>query len=67
MDIIPVLDILNNKVVKAIEGDRAKYKSIDSRLYNSTEPIEIIKQLSKRYVPHILYLSLIHISEPTRQ
>ena len=57
MDIIPVLDILNNKVVKAIEGDRAKYKSIDSRLYNSTEPIEIIKQLSKRYVPHILYIA----------
>ena len=57
MDIIPVLDILNNKVVKAIKGDRAKYKSIDSRLYNSTEPIEIIKQLSKRYVPHILYIA----------
>lgn len=57
MDIIPVLDILNNKVVKAIKGDRAKYKSIDSRLYNSTEPIEIINQLSKRYIPHILYIA----------
>ena len=53
MDIIPVLDILNNKVVKAVKGDRANYESIDSKLYNSIEPIEIINQLSKRCVPQI--------------
>ena len=57
MDIIPVLDILNNKVVKAIKGDRANYESIDSKLYNSIEPIEIINQLSKRYAPHTIYIA----------
>ena len=57
MDIIPVLDILDNKVVKAIKGDRANYKPISSKLYNSIEPIEIINQLSKRYSPHILYIA----------
>ena len=57
MDIIPVLDIINNKVVKAIKGDRSKYASIDSKLYNSIEPIEIINQLSKRYSPHIIYIA----------
>ena len=57
MDIIPVLDILDNKVVKAIKGDRANYKPVSSKLYNSTEPVEIIKQLSKRYSPHIIYIA----------
>ena len=57
MDIIPVLDILNNNVVKAIKGDRAKYEPINYKLYNSTEPIEIIRQLSKRYSPNIIYIA----------
>jgi len=57
MDIIPVLDILDNKVVKAIKGDRANYEPVSLKLYNSIEPVEIIKQLSKRYSPHILYIA----------
>ena len=57
MDIIPVLDILNNKVVKAVKGDRTKYEPINTKLYNSIEPIEIINQLSKRYSPHIIYIA----------
>ena len=57
MDIIPVLDILNNNVVKAIKGDRTKYEPINYKLYNSIEPIEIIYQLSKRYSPNIIYIA----------
>ena len=57
MDIIPVLDILNNNVVKAIKGDRTKYEPINYKLYNSIEPIEIIYQLSKRYSPSIIYIA----------
>jgi len=57
MDVIPVLDILNNKVVKAIKGDRTKYEPINVKLYNSIEPVEIINQLSKRYSPHIIYIA----------
>ena len=35
MDIIPVLDILDYKVVKAINGDRANYEPVSLKLYNS--------------------------------
>ena len=66
MDIIPVIDILNNQVVRAIKGDRDNYQSINHKLYNSTDPRDIIDQIVKRYSPKILYiadldLSLIHI------
>ena len=57
MDIIPVLDIMNNNVVKAIKGDRAKYEPINYKLYNTIKPIEIIYQLSKRYSPNIIYIA----------
>ena len=57
MDIIPVIDILNNQVVKAIKGDRDSYESISYKLYNSTDPRDIIAQIIKRYYPKILYIA----------
>ena len=57
MDIIPVIDILNNQVVRAIRGDRGNYQSISHKLYNSTDPRDIIDQIVKRYSPKILYIA----------
>ena len=57
MDIIPVIDILNNQVVKSIKGDRDNYESISYKLYNSTDPRDIIDQIAKRYSPKILYIA----------
>ena len=57
MDIIPVIDILNNQVVKAIKGDRDNYKSINYALYNSTDPRDIIDQIARKYSPKILYIA----------
>ena len=57
MDIIPVIDILNNQVVKAIKGNRNSYKSINYKLYNSTEPRDIIYQIVNRYKPKIIYIA----------
>jgi len=57
MDIIPVIDILNNQVVRAIKGDRGNYESISYKLYNSTDPRDIIDQIVKRYSPKILYIA----------
>ena len=57
MDIIPVIDILNNQVVRAIKGDRDNYESISYKLYNSTDPRDIIDQIVKRYSPKILYIA----------
>ena len=57
MDIIPVIDILNNQVVRAIKGDRDNYKSINYALYNSTDPRDIIDQIARKYSPKILYIA----------
>ncbi len=47
--IIPVIDILNSKAVHAIRGEREKYKPLQSRLINSSEPKEIIKSLKQKF------------------
>ena len=57
MDIIPVLDIYKQKVVTAVEGNRHSYKPIASKLYDSTDPKEIILTIKKRYKPSIIYIA----------
>ena len=57
MDIIPVLDIYKKKVVTAVEGNRHSYKPIASKLYDSTDPKEIISTIKKRYKPSIIYIA----------
>ena len=57
MDIIPVIDILDNQVVKAIKGDRGNYESISYKLYNSIDPRDIIDQIIRKYSPKILYVA----------
>lgn len=47
--IIPVIDILDSKAVHAIKGERAKYKPLKSKLINSSDPIEIIKDLKQKF------------------
>ncbi len=47
--IIPVIDILDSKAVHAIKGERAKYKPLESKLINSSDPIEIIKLLKQKF------------------
>jgi phosphoribosylformimino-5-aminoimidazole carboxamide ribotide isomerase len=43
LKIIPVIDILNGKVVHAVKGQRHNYKPLESILFKSTEPLEIAK------------------------
>ena len=43
MKIIPVIDILNGKVVHAIKGQRRNYQPLESVLLKSTEPVEVAK------------------------
>ena len=57
MDIIPVIDIFNNKVVTAIQGKRDSYQPIDLKLYNTTDPLEIIDILNQRFKPSIIYIA----------
>ena len=48
-EIIPVIDILNSKVVHAVKGERSKYKRLRSYLFNSSNPKDIIK-ITKEYL-----------------
>lgn len=44
MKIIPVIDILNGKVVHAVKGERQNYQPIESILFESIEPLEVAKR-----------------------
>lgn len=57
MDIIPVIDIFNGKVVTAIQGKRDSYQPVDLKLYNTIDPLEIIDILSQRFKPSIIYIA----------
>ena len=57
MDIIPVIDIFNGKVVTAIQGKRDSYQPVDLKLYNTIDPIEIINILIQRFKPSIIYIA----------
>jgi len=43
LKIIPVIDILNSKVVHAVKGRRLNYQPLESILFKSTEPLEVAK------------------------
>ena len=43
MKVIPVVDILNNRVVHAIRGRRPEYQLIQSIITQSVEPVEVSK------------------------
>ncbi|MFQ6051259.1 MAG: HisA/HisF-related TIM barrel protein [Candidatus Hydrothermarchaeota archaeon] len=45
MKIVPVIDLLNGKVVRAIGGKRDEYKVINSRLCPEGDPLKFIKNL----------------------
>lgn len=48
-EVIPVIDILNSKVVHAIKGERLKYQPLESYLFSNNKPIQIIKILNKKF------------------
>jgi phosphoribosylformimino-5-aminoimidazole carboxamide ribotide isomerase len=43
LKIIPVIDILNGKVVHAVKGQRHNYQPLESILFKSVEPLEAAK------------------------
>tara|TARA_B100001741_G_C16479068_1_gene563906 strand:- start:37 stop:714 length:678 start_codon:yes stop_codon:yes gene_type:complete len=57
MDIIPAIDLKKGKVVKASQGDRSLYKSIDISTRHSSNPITFIKALIITYRPSTIYLA----------
>ncbi|MFX1345358.1 MAG: HisA/HisF-related TIM barrel protein [Promethearchaeota archaeon] len=43
--VIPVLDILNSETVHAVKGERARYEPLKSKLFKSSNPVEILNVL----------------------
>ncbi len=57
MQIIPVVDLKDGHVVRAIKGNRSKYQPIQSPLSSSSEPEEIISGLLKLTNSNIIYIA----------
>ncbi len=56
-DIIPVIDILNSEAVHAKKGERDKYRPLKSKIFNSTNPIKIIKTLKYKFNFNEIYIA----------
>lgn len=57
MHIIPVIDVLNGKVVHAKKGERHHYQAIQSLLTRSIKPLDIVAALLDYYPFQQLYIA----------
>lgn len=57
MRIIPVIDVMGGRVVRAVGGRRAEYKPVRSLLTDSTDPGEVARALVKATGATELYLA----------
>jgi phosphoribosylformimino-5-aminoimidazole carboxamide ribotide isomerase len=57
MEIIPVADLLDSRVVHARRGDRANYRPIRSQLCPDSEPLAVIDGLLELYPFRQLYIA----------
>jgi len=57
MQVIPVLDLLDGHVVRAVRGERTAYRPIESRLCAASEPLAIARALLAASGAHTLYIA----------
>ncbi len=57
MEIIPVIDLLDGRVVHARRGERQHYRPLQSSLCNSNEPLDILQALLELYPFDQLYIA----------
>jgi phosphoribosylformimino-5-aminoimidazole carboxamide ribotide isomerase len=57
MQIIPVVDLLGGQVVRAVRGDRAAYRPIDSSLCEGSQPDVVAAALNERCASGRLYVA----------
>ena len=57
MRIIPVIDVLQGKVVHAVKGYREKYLPLKSELFNTLEPTEVAAELKRIFGFEELYVA----------
>ena len=57
MECIPVMDLLGGQVVRAVRGDRANYRPIESRLVDSAAPLPVATALHARFANTCFYVA----------
>ncbi|MBN3758199.1 phosphoribosylformimino-5-aminoimidazole carboxamide ribotide isomerase [Paraburkholderia sp. Tr-20389] len=57
MQVIPVLDLLDGHAVRAIRGDRANYRPIQSSLCATSEPLDVARALIAATAASALYVA----------
>jgi len=57
MNIIPVIDLLGGQIVRAVQGRRAEYRPISSRLCDDPSPLDVARRLLDYTGSHILYVA----------
>ena len=57
MQVIPVLDLLDGHAVRAIRGDRANYRPIQSTLCATSEPVAVARALTAATAAPALYVA----------
>jgi len=57
MTIIPVVDLLHGRVVRAVRGQRADYQPIVSALCDSSEPAEVARIVCDHCASPVLYVA----------
>ncbi len=55
--IIPVIDILNSTAVHAKKGERTKYRPLKSNFFQSSDPVDIIRAIKKKFELYEFYIA----------
>ena len=57
MKLIPVIDLMQGQVVRAVRGDRQGYRPIESRLCAGSDPVTVAKILGEHCAARQLYVA----------
>ena len=55
--VIPVIDIMQGKVVHAVKGYREEYRPLKSKIFDTQDPVEIASELKRRFGFDELYVA----------
>ena len=55
--VIPVIDIMQGKVVHAIKGYREEYRPLNSKILETQDPVEVASELKRRFGFDELYVA----------
>lgn len=57
MNLIPVIDLMQGQVVRAVRGNRQAYRPVESRLCHSSDPVTVAKILCEHCATRQLYVA----------